>query len=433
MRYAIVLAAGRGERLWPLTYTRPKPLLPLPRGTLLSRILRQLQGLVDGAVVVASRETLRPVESYLSGWSPGYPVSIAVQEEARGTADAVRTGLEALPHGVDELLIVYSDIYIDTESLRRLVETGQPALLAAVVKDPSRYGVLVAREGCLERIVEKPSKPVSNLVNAGAYILDREAVEEAVYKTGVSPRGEYEFTDTVSTIARGTCVRIVEAKLWLDVGTPWDLLRAVEIELRHMEPRVEGEVEPGATLRGPVYVSRKAVVRTGTVVEGPAWIEGEVGPLAHVRPYTLILEGAKVGAFTQVKASILMEDARAPHLNYVGDSVVGEGANLGAGSITANLRFDHATVKVRLKGRLVDTGRRKLGAVIGGYAQLGINANTMPGVRVGAYSWVEAGLTLYRDVPDCSFARRAGDGVAVEPLDGRGVECRPMVTVPERY
>ncbi len=435
MRYAVVLAAGRGERMWPLTSTRPKPLLPLTRGTLLSRILKSLKGIVDGAIVVVSPVFESQVRGYVEGYSWGYPVTVAVQEEARGTADAVRAGLSKLPRGVDEVLIVYGDLYYVANVPARLAEQGSPALAAAAVEDVSRYGLVLAESGCLKSIVEKPSVQGSGLANAGIYLLPVDRLWEALEKTPLSPRGEYEFTDTVTAIAKTSCIKVVEVSSseWMDVATPWDLLDVLKKELDGLRGQVvEGEVEPGAVLKGPVYVAPKAVVRAGSVIEGPAWIEGEVGPLTHVRPYTVVLEGAKVGAFSQVKASLLMEKAKAPHLNYVGDSVVGEEANLGAGAITANLRFDHATIKVVLKGKRVDTGRRKLGAMIGGYAQIGINASLMPGIRVGAWSWVEPGITLYRDVPDCSFVRLKNGAIVIENLGRRGIDCNKF-TPTRRY
>ena len=95
---------------------------------------------------------------------------------------------------------------------------------------------------------------------------------------------------------------------------------------------------------------------------------------------------------------MFFEDAKAPHLSYVGDSVLGEHVNLGAGTVTANLRFDRKTVKMNVKGRRVDTGRRKLGAIIGGHAQTGINVSLLPGVKIGSYAIVYPGCVVYRDV-----------------------------------
>ncbi len=433
MLYGVVLAAGRGERLWPLTSTRPKPLLPLPGyGSILARLLLQLRVAgVDGAAVVAGY--MSPVLREYLGWISGLmgvSVGVAEQEYPRGTGDAVAAGLRGgVPRAADRLLVVYGDLVVGGDALRRVVDCeADVCLLGVRVERPEMYGVVVAdASGRVERIVEKPEKPPDNLVNAGVYVFERSVLEELLPELRPSPRGEYELTDVVNAAARrGLSVRVVEYDgLWIDVGSPWRYLEAVGVVLEEVvervSPLVEGEVEPGARLRGPVYVGRESVVRSGTVVEGPAWITGDAGPLSHLRPFSVVLRSAHVGALVQVKNSVVMEAAKVPHLNYVGDSVVGEFANLGAGTITANLRFDGRNISMRIRGRLVDTGRRKLGAFIGGQAETGVNVSLMPGVRVGAWSWVEPGLVVWRDVPDCCFARSSG----VEGLEGRGVTCRP--------
>ncbi|KSW10708.1 hypothetical protein CF15_07945 [Pyrodictium occultum] len=429
-RYAVVLAAGRGERLWPLTSTRPKPLLPLPGGeTLLSRLLRQLQGLVDGVVVVvAGGWAGEAVRRHLE--EKGLAASYAVQREQRGTGDAARVGVEALPRGVDEVLLVNGDLLVSRGLLEAVAGAGAPALAAVPSERSWEYGVVdIDERGCLRGIREKPAdaRPGS-LVSTGVMLLPRGRLEELLRGLKPSPRGELEVTDALTALAAEECVRIVTGDwLWMDVGRPWEVIEAYKAVFRERmgprrEPLVEGEAEPGAVLRGPVYVAPGAVVRSGTVVEGPAWIEGEAGPLARLRPWSFLLRGSRAGAHTEVKASILMEGAKAPHLSYVGDSVVGEHANLGAGTVTANLRFDHSTVKMTLKGRRVDTGRRKLGAFIGGYAQTGVNVSLLPGVRVGAYSWIYPGAVVSRDVPDCSFLAPRGQEYVVEDLAGR-IEC----------
>jgi len=131
-----------------------------------------------------------------------------------------------------------------------------------------------------------------------------------------------------------------------------------------------------------------------------------VGPNAYLRPYTVVGEGAKVGAYCDVKNSILMDRAKVPHLSYVGDSIVGAGCSLGAGTITANLRFDDASIVSMVKGRRVDTGRRKLGAIIGDNVRTGINVSLLPGVKIGSGAWIGPGVTVRRDVASGARIKR---------------------------
>ncbi|MET1128479.1 MAG: bifunctional sugar-1-phosphate nucleotidylyltransferase/acetyltransferase [Thermoproteota archaeon] len=431
--HAVVLAAGRGERLWPLTSTRPKPLIPLPGGeTVLSRLVRQLLAApsVLGVTVVVSPSSADLVRKELE--KVGVPVQLVVQEEQLGTGHAALVGLQSLPRGVDEVLIVNGDVVLESSDVRRLAEMEGEAVLSAREEKPWEFGVMRLNGNfCLEEIVEKPSpgNAPSNYVNVGAYKLRFEDLYEELKKLQPSARGEYEITDAVSRLSKRRCVKVIVAEEgWVDVGRPWDLVRAYYMVLRERlagyEALVEGEVAPSAEVRGPVYISRNAVVHSYSIIEGPAWIEGEVGPFARIRPYTFMLRGSKAGTHTELKSSILMENAKVPHLNYVGDSVLGEQVNMGAGAVTANLRFDHATIKVTLKGKRVDTGLRKLGAIIGGYAQIGVNVSILPGIRIGAWSWIYPGLTVNKDVPDCVMAVPGPKGeIEFRDITER-VECR---------
>jgi len=94
-----------------------------------------------------------------------------------------------------------------------------------------------------------------------------------------------------------------------------------------------------------------------------------------------------------------MKGSKIPHLSYVGDSVIGEECNLGAGTITANVRFDKRTVRLKVKGKLFDTGREKLGVLMGDRAQTGIGVSLLPGVRIGSDSWIAPGAVISQDVP----------------------------------
>ena len=122
-----------------------------------------------------------------------------------------------------------------------------------------------------------------------------------------------------------------------------------------------------------------------------------MGPNTYVRGTTLVGPGASVGHAVEVKNSVLMAGASASHLSYVGDSVIGSDANLGAGTQVANLRHDDADVKVTVKGRRVSTGRRKFGVVLGDEAKTGINSSLNAGVTLSTGAGTKPGESLLRD------------------------------------
>jgi len=266
----------------------------------------------------------------------------------------------------------------------------------ARVPDPRPFGVIELSDGKVVGLEEKPKSPKSDLINAGVYIFDPD-IFALIDATPRSPRGEYEITDTIrALLGKRDVFGFHLPDEWIDVGRPWDLLRANAALLQSLRGSVRGEVEPGATLRGEVAVEEGVVVRHGSYVEGPTILGAgsEIGPNCYIRPATSIGPKAKVGNGCEVKNSILMAHSHVPHQNYVGDSIVGERCNLGAGTKVANLRLDEASVKVVWQGAEVDTGLRKLGVIMGDDVKIGINASIDPGTIIGEGSFIGPGATV---------------------------------------
>jgi bifunctional UDP-N-acetylglucosamine pyrophosphorylase/glucosamine-1-phosphate N-acetyltransferase len=342
------------------------------------------------------------VRSYFGDTYRGVPVTFVVQEEQRGTADAVRVASDALDDG--PFVVLNGDALYDTPSLRTLYESG-PAVGSYRVENPSSYGVLVTEEeGSGEGegvrvtgVIEKPAEPPSNRINTGAYHFPAEA--QAWLDVGESERGELELTDVLEQTCGAFAVQAVTFERWLDVGRPWELIEATEWKLGELDRRIEGEVHEDAVVEGNVVVEAGATVRSGVVVEGPALLRAgaTVGPNAYVRGATVVGEDAKVGHAVEVKNAVLMEGATVGHLSYVGDSVLGRDVNFGAGTKVANLRHDGDDVKLTVKGERVSTGRRKLGVIVGDGAKTGINVSLNAGVVLSEGARVAPGEVVTRD------------------------------------
>jgi len=409
---AVVLAAGEGVRLRPLTLTHPKHLLPIGGKPILEHVLYALKnsGVHEAYIVV--RYMADFIKEYFGGGSEvGLKLSYVVQSNLKGTADAVST---VKPNVQEDFLVVYGDLLVTPDVVKKVIQahkTERPSATMAVVpvKNPEHYGVVSLEESHVTGIVEKPKLEVapSNLANAGVYVLSPEVFDK-VRETKLSKRKELELTDTLNLmIKEGSPVLAVQisSREWLDIGRPWDLLEANSRVLSLTEPYVLGNVESGARLVGAVTVAEDARVRSGAYVEGPVFIgEGaDIGPNCYIRPYTSIGKNVRVGNACEIKNSIVMNGTHIGHLSYVGDSVIGENCNLGAGTTVANLRFDGKNVKVMVKGKPQDSGRTKLGVILGDNVKTGVNASLMPGVKVGNDSWIGAGVVVYHDVPPKSF------------------------------
>ena len=410
---AVVLAAGKGERLMPLTENRPKHLLPIGGKPLLEWILEGLVGAgVDEALLVTHYMEEQIKGYFGDGKRLGLELSYVRQEEMRGTADAFRMAEDFA--GGEEFLGVYGDLFLPPEGFEALIRArrkGETTMCVVPVDDPSRMGVVALEGDRVAAIVEKPApgEEPSDLANAGMYIF-QPGIFRLIDETGLSSRNEYEITDSLrALIDSGATLRAVTLPRgsWLDVGLPWNLLEANEKALSSMETSIEGDVEDGVHIQGPVRIAEGARVRSGVYIEGPVCIGSgsDIGPNCYLRPSTCIGADVRVGNACEVKNSIIMDGTRVPHLSYVGDSVIGERCNLGAGTITANIRFDRKNVKVEIKGERIDSGRRKLGVFIGDDVQIGINVNLLPGVKVGAGAWIAPGLTVHDDVKSGVFLR----------------------------
>ena len=412
---AVIMAAGKGERLSPLTATRPKQLLPIGGRPQLEWLLREVSDAGVRDVLLITNYMEDAIKGrFGDGSNLGLHITYTTQREMRGTADAFGYAEEYA--GGSEFLGMNGDLYLAPGTVKLLLKNHKRGMitLTGVEKDPYLYAAFKLDGKRVLGVVEKPKPGTapSKITNAGIYLFPS-GVFEAIRATKPSPRGEYEITDTVNALIAGG----VEARLhmlgegdWLDIGHPWTLLLANSRALGRMARSVEGKVEDGAHLFGAVHVDPTARVRSGAYVEGPAYIGpmADVGPNCFIRPGTALVGSNRVGASCEVKNSILMEEATVPHLSYVGDSIIGARCNLGAGTITANLRFDHANVLMTVKGERVDTGLRKLGSVFGDDAQTGVNVCLHPGVKVGVGAWIAPGVTVDRDVPDMTLLTKDG-------------------------
>jgi bifunctional UDP-N-acetylglucosamine pyrophosphorylase/glucosamine-1-phosphate N-acetyltransferase len=382
---AIVLAAGEGSRMRPLTAKKPKVMLPVAGRPLLEHIiLRAREAGLDSFVIVVGYEADSVRSHFGDGRRLGVKIDYAVQEPRLGTGHAL---MAAESQAEDRFMVLNGDVLPDAGSLQEMAGGG-PAVSAIRVDDPKRYGVYVQQKGIFQSVVEKSDNPPSNLANAGIYLFKRSIFDD-LRALPKSVRGEYELTDGLNRAAAREPIQIIELKSWLEIGRPWDILAANEVLLPGMTPQIEGEVEPGATLQGNVSIGRGTIVRSGAYIVGPVLIgeDCDIGPNCYIRPTTCIGNNVRVGNAVEVKNSAIMNGTKIGHLTYLGDSVIGERCNYGAGTICSNLRHDRGNIKSYIKGQKTDSMRRKLGVIMGDEVQTGINTTIYPGTVIESGFW----------------------------------------------
>lgn len=390
-----ILAAGEGLRMRPLTANIPKPLLPVAGRPFLEHNIEALKeaGIRDIIMLVGWRAQ-RIREHFGDGKAFGVKIEYVDQKERLGTAHAIGMIKDMVD---SSFFCLYGDVVLTKESVKGLVEHHQKVkgnvMALTTVEDPRRYGTVIVDAGVAKDIIEKPEVPESNLVNAGAYILEPE-IFEAIAETKKSGRGEFEVTDSFKILMRKSHLYTHMLKgEWIDVARPWDLLEANRILMDGLGPDIKGDVSERATVIGSIHVGEGSRVLPGCYVIGPAIIgeDCEIGPNAYIRPSTSISDHCKVGAAVEIKNSIVMDRTHVPHLSYVGDSVLGERCNLGAGTKVANLRLDEKEVQVVVDGRKVGSGRRKLGVIMGDDVKTGINATIDVGTIIGEGTFIGMG------------------------------------------
>ena len=406
---AVILTAGEGTRMRPLTLTRPKTMLPIGGKPLLEYNVEALKnaGVEEITMVVGyHREAVE--EHFGDGKNMGVKISYVVQKKRLGTAHAIGQ-VDARTEGDDALIILNGDIIVHPQLIESLMEKymkskAHSILVLTEVDDPSSYGVVELEGDKIMDIVEKPSKEKapSNLINAGIYLFNPD-IFRAIEKTEKSKRGEYEITESLKVqIKEGKNVLgLISQDKWIDVGRPWELLELNEHFLENAESKIMGKVEEGVTIHGPLILGKDSIVRSGCYIMGPVYIgEGcDIGPNAFLRKYTSIGNNISVGNAVEIKNSIIMDNTNVNHLSYVGDSIIGARCNVAAGTNIANLRFDDGVVKITVKGERLDSGRRKLGVIFADGVKTGINSSFNPGITVGLDSAVGSGAIIYRDIP----------------------------------
>ena len=351
---ALVLAGGSGTRLRPITSTSAKQLVPVANKPILFFGLEQIAaaGIVEVGIIVG--DTAADIEAAVGDGSAfGLQVTYLRQTAPLGLAHAVLTAADYL--GDDDFVMFLGDNLIEG-GIGHLVDAfaaDRPAaqLLLKQVADPQRFGVAVVDDaGRIERLVEKPADPPSDLALVGVYLFTP-AIIDAARRITPSGRGELEITDAIQQLLDdGQTVRASRVEgWWLDTGKKDELLEANRIVLTTVKRRIDGDVDDASTLTGEVVVEAGAVVR-GSVVRGPAVIGADARLTdCYVGPFTSIASGCVVER-SELEFSVLMEDCHVTDVGRMEGSLLGREVHVARSTTRPTAqRFllgDHSRVEV---------------------------------------------------------------------------------------
>ena len=435
----VVLAAGQGTRM---VSSRPKVLHELSGVPLIGHVLATANALEPEHIAVVLRHERDQVAQVARDYAP--EALIVEQDDTPGTGRALEVALSSLPASfTGDVVVVSGDVpLLDSDTLRAVIahhqtHSAHATLITTVLADPFGYGrVIRTDDGFVSEVVEEadltPEQRELSEVNAGAYVFNRQAVTQALGAIGThNAQGEKYLTDVAAQIfgsgGQVAAVRVEDSWLlqgindraqlgdlqtllnqmivrgWQRAGVTVHDPASCMIDLG-VELASDVEILPGVQLRGTTTVESGAVIGPDTTLldtvvgAGASVVRthahgaeihagASVGPFSFLRPGAVVGETGKVGAFVEIKNSTLHRGAKVPHLSYIGDAEIGEGANIGAGAITAN--YD---------------GVNKHRTVVGAQARTGSHTVFVAPVTVGDGAYSAAGAVIRRDVPPGALA-----------------------------
>jgi UDP-N-acetylglucosamine diphosphorylase / glucose-1-phosphate thymidylyltransferase / UDP-N-acetylgalactosamine diphosphorylase / glucosamine-1-phosphate N-acetyltransferase / galactosamine-1-phosphate N-acetyltransferase len=407
----IILAGGSSSRMWPL---REKSLLRFGTQPLLISQLQRYRNLdFEHAIIVANPGNKADITALTANLARSFKLDIVVQNKPIGMGDALLQAEPVLAHQPETPVYVVQvhDVVEDSlheSMLRQFQSNPQETLLAGYEVEeyfPGGY-LRVDDQDRITGIVEKPgaeNRP-SNLVNIVAHIHSSAArLFDAIrdeYARDVP--GDDHYERAMDRLMKEISYRVVRYPgFWSALKYPWHVLDIMDYFLGRIQGQVVAEdalIAPGATLVGNVFIGAGAKVFPGAAVVGPAYIGAEtiVGNNALVRN-SMVLNHCEVGFTTEIARSYVSDNC-SMHACRVLDSVFAQGVNFSAGCTTANLRIDRGDVPSSIKGERINSGRSKLGAIIGRDAFLAVDVMTMPGVKIGERAKIGPGTHVYKDV-----------------------------------
>ncbi|MHA1708742.1 MAG: bifunctional sugar-1-phosphate nucleotidylyltransferase/acetyltransferase [Candidatus Baldrarchaeia archaeon] len=405
---ALVLAGGLGQRLRPITNTRPKPMIEIAGRPLLFYLLQTLSALdIRDVYMVIGYKGEQIRDYFKSGESLGLHITYLEQKEPMGIRDAILRG-EKFLESDERFIILHADVLLEPELVKRTLQAfdelnADIVLAVTLVGEPHLHTVVSFDENSQVRyVVERPKNGTepSNYAITGVYVCSSEIFDVL--------RKSLSFTEALNTLsARGRAFVTIWEREWVELQYPWDILRANSYVLnRILRGRgsfisERAEIMNDVKIEGSVWISDNAVIRQGTVIKGPSYI-GEnsyIGNNSLIREYTSIGENSIIGFGVETKNSVIFDGTKVGRLSFIGDSIIGSNVDIGAGTQTWNTPLRGRTISIEINGERIRVPMEKFGAIIGDNTRIGINVSIMPGIIIGNDSEISAGVIVDRNIP----------------------------------
>jgi len=407
---AVILSGGAGERAFPLSASKPKPMFELLGRPLLAYVIDNLSAAGIRDVIIVTGPDSHEIRDYFGdGGSLGAQIRYTTQEQPLGMANALKAAEQLLE---DRFFMLNGNDVFEPHLLSKVLEKaeqsgGDMVLVGREMDQPWKFGVFEFTNDKVTAVVEKPpmGQEPSNIVVVGVYFFSR-LIFDYIDRT---PLSNYQLEAAYQgLIDEGNVEFVPYDGVFESFKYPWDLLTINEHLMARFitGPRIsqQAKISDRAVIDGNVIIEDGVRVLENAVVRGPAYIGANsvIGNNVLIWNHTSIAANSVVGFSSEIKRSLIASNCWI-HMAYVGDSIISENCSLGAGTITANYRFDEGHVTVDVGGEPISSGSDKLGAIMGPDCKTGCNATLMPGVKVGPHSIVGPGVVLRDDLPPDSL------------------------------
>jgi len=402
----VILAGGIGKRVFPLAVNKPKPMFKVLGKPLIQYVIETLKEADLKEFIIVTGHGSDQIKGYFEdGGNLGVNIRYTHQKEALGTANALETAKNLVE---DNFFVLNADDIFEGSLIRDMVKLfkktdAEIVLSCKPVEETWKWGIIKMKDENVTEIVEKPEKgqEPSNLAVIGAYIMTKRIFD---YYERI-PVSDHQYEDAIQAFIKDkNVVKAVRYDGFFSAYKyPWDLFTINEYLMKKYigERIIENEVtiSEKAQIEGNVWIRRGTQILGGACVRGPCYIGSSsmIGNNSLIWNHSSIGDNCVVGFSSEIKNSLIGDNCWF-HTNYIGDSIISDNCSFGAGTITANFRFDEKSVVLKINGRKIDSGREKLGVIMAEDCKAGVNSCLSPGVRVGPRSIVGPSVCLYGDL-----------------------------------
>ncbi|MCE7735862.1 MAG: NTP transferase domain-containing protein [Candidatus Heimdallarchaeota archaeon] len=382
----VILAAGHGEELKPLTDNISKPMIPILDKPMIQYAIERFSsnGITD--LIIVTKENNTEIQDY---FNDGEALSVRityVSQKSEGIDGAILSVSDYFKE-TEQFILTHCDIIASSNLLTRTLNAADNlgsdmALAVTLQSELQDFGVVtINTDGFVEEVISEDGGTAGNYVVAGTFLLTGKIF--AYLKQGIA------FNECFNSYIKegGLVATGVWNETWIDIGRPWDILRATSYLLSALSySRISTKVtiEHNVEIKGPVIIEEGAKILNGTVIQGPVYVgkNAFIGNNSLIRDCSVIDDWAKIGMGVEVKNSVIMKGASIARLSYVGSSIIGPKATLHSGAITIITKKPFGPITTTIQGKEVVVPLDKFGAIVGSNSHVGEHSSLFPGTII---------------------------------------------------